>query len=91
MPGVNPGLFQTEKPEEITVRIEIEKPPLLPKIDVMGEEKKIKEIEEKQKEPEPELKLKPQPEEIVMEELPKELIEEKVEVIDPAKEAMLRG
>ena len=41
MPGINPRSFQIEKPEEITVRIEIEKPPLLPKIDIMGEEKKL--------------------------------------------------
>ena len=89
MPGIHPRSFQIEKPEEITVRIEIEKPPLLPKIDVMGEEKKLKEIiveEPKQPEPEPEL----QPEKIAMEEPPKKQVEEKVEVIDPADEAMLR-
>jgi len=88
MPGFNLPVIQDKKAEEITVRIEIEKPPLLPKIDVMGEEKKLK--EEKQREPEPEPKLEPQPEEIVMEELPEEPVEEKTEVIDPAKEAMLR-
>jgi len=90
MPGFNPSSFQVEKPDKITVRIEIEKPLLLPKIDVMGEEKKLQEIEEKQKEPEPKPKLEPQPEEIVMEELPKEPIKEKVEVFDPVQETMLR-
>jgi len=89
MPGFNLPAFQEKNSQEITVRIEIEKPPLLPKIDVMGEEKKLKEIiveESKQPEPEPEL----QPEEIVTEEPPKKQVEEKVEVIDPAQEAMLR-
>ncbi len=83
-------LLQNNKLEEITVRIEIEKPLLLPKIEVMGEEKKLKEIVEEPKQPEPEPEPKLQPEEVVIEEFPKEPIEEKVEVIDPAQEAMLR-
>jgi len=45
MPGFNFGKPQPKDPEEISVRIKIEKPPLLPKIDVMGKEKKLKEIE----------------------------------------------
>lgn len=88
MPGFNLPSFQLEKPEEIMVRIEIEKPPLLPKIDIMGEEKKLKETEEEPEQPKPE--LQPQSEEIVMEEFPKEPIEEKFEVIDFANEAVLR-
>jgi len=47
MPGFNLPSFQVEKPEEITVRIEIKKPSLLPKIDVMGDEKKLNEVVEK--------------------------------------------
>ncbi len=90
MPGFNLSKSQPKKPEEISVQIEIEKPPLLPKIDVMGEEKKIKEIMEKQEEPKPKPEQELKPEEIVMEEFPKEPIEEKVEIIDPAQEAMLR-
>lgn len=41
MPGFNLNSFLTKNPEEITVRIQIERPPLLPKIDVMGQEKKL--------------------------------------------------
>ncbi|MDO9575128.1 MAG: energy transducer TonB [bacterium] len=93
MPGFNLSLpHKVENPEEITVRIEIEKPPLLPKIDIMGKEKKLKEIVEEPKpaEPEPEPEPESQPEDVIIKELPEELAEEKVEVIDPAREAMLR-
>jgi protein TonB len=86
MPGVNMVLHQNKLPEDVVVRVEIEKPPLLPEIDVMGEEKKLKEIvkEEKLPEPEPEEEI----DEVVAEktELPKEIIE----VINPQEEAMLR-
>ena len=44
-PKLNMGFSEYKKTEEISVRIEIEKPPLLPRIDVMGKEKKLKEIE----------------------------------------------
>ncbi|MBU4251782.1 MAG: hypothetical protein KJ647_02190, partial [Candidatus Omnitrophica bacterium] len=44
MPGVNMASHQDSPPEDVVVKVEIEKPPLLPKIDVMGEEKKLKEI-----------------------------------------------
>ena len=88
MPKFNLNLPQAEKAKDIIVKIEIEKPPLLPKIDVLGEEKKLKEIMKESKSPESE--PEPEPEEIVMDESPKEPIEEKVEVIDPAQEAMLR-
>ena len=72
-----------EKEEELFVQIQIEEAPLLPKIEVMGEEKKI---EEMLKEPKP--KPEPQIEEIVLKEPepPKEFIE----VINPQDEAMLR-
>lgn len=73
------------KPEkEITVEIEIEKPSLLPKIDVMAEEKKFKEIEPPPEEPEPE----PEPE--VEEAIEEVKNEEHIEVINPEEEAMLR-
>ena len=45
MPKFSSTKSRPKKDEEINVRIEIEKPPLLPKIDVMGKEKKLKEIE----------------------------------------------
>jgi len=87
MPRFNLNTPRAQKLEEdITVEIEIERPPLLPKIDVMGEEKKLREIvkEEKPPEPEPEEQInevmaeKPEP--------PKEI----VEVINPQEETMLR-
>lgn len=90
MPGFNLNLLQTKELQEITVKIEIEKLPLLPKIDVLGEQKKLKEVIEKPKPPEPEPELEPQPEEVLMEQALKELIEENIEVIDAAQEAMLR-
>ena len=90
VPGFNFSSGLVKKPEEVTVRIEIEKPQLIPKIDVMGDEKKLKEITEVPKQPKPEPKPEIQPEEIIVEEPPKEPIKEKVEVIDPAQEAILR-
>ena len=88
LPGFNFPSSRVEKCDEIMVRIEVEKLPLLPKVDILGQEKKIKEVlEEAQKrEPEP----KPRSEEIVAEKVPEEPVEEKVEVIDPAYEAMFR-
>ena len=92
MPRFNLSLHQeAKKLEEITVRIEIEKPSLLPKIDVLGEEKRIKEVKKELKPPES--KSKPEPntqQEVVIEQTPKELIQERIEVINPAQEAMLR-
>jgi len=79
---------QPDKQEDISVRIEIEKPPLLPKIDTMGEEKKLKEVIEEPKPPEPEPEI--EPEEVVVEESIKEPVKEDIEVINPAQEAMLR-
>ena len=92
MPRFNLSLHQeAKKLEEITVRIEIEKPSLLPKIDVLGEEKRIKEVKKELKHPES--KSRPEPntqQEVVIEQTPKELIQERIEVINPAQEAMLR-
>lgn len=91
MPGFNPSSFQAKKLQDLSVQIEIEKPSLLPKIDVMGEEKKLKEVVEKQEEPE--LKAAPeleQIEEIVLEKPQPELPKEIVKVINPQDEAMLR-
>ena len=102
MPGFNLSISQPQKPENIAVEIEIEKPPLLPKIDVMGNEKKLREIvkeelPESEPEPEPEPKSQPeeekiveelgqQSEEIVVEEAKPESLEEIVEVINPQPE-----
>lgn len=89
MPGISMDSSQVNNPEDMTVKIEIEKPSLLPRIDIMGEEKKFKEVIKKPKPPEPEPKPQPK-EEVVIEQPPKEPIEENIEVIDPAQEAMLR-
>lgn len=87
MPALHLSLFESKAPEEVTVKIEIEKPALMPKIEVMGEKKKLKKIEQsKQAEPESE----PQSEEVAIKKLPEKSIEEEIEVIDPEQEAMLR-
>jgi len=89
--GFNFHPFQHEKqPEEVMVNVEIEKPALLPKIDIMGQEKKFKEIEQEPEQPKPESQPQPLPEEITIQQTPQERIEEEVEVIDPSKDAMLR-
>ena len=90
MPGFNINPSQFKQPKDVMVKIEIEKPPLLPKIDVIGEEKKLKEVIEKPRPPRPELEPEPQLEEVVIEKPLKEPIEEMVEVVDSAQEAMLR-
>jgi len=82
VPGFNFNKSHPEKTKQISVQIEIEKPPLLPKIDVMGEEKKLEEIEKHKKlvEPNPEPEPQPEEEKIVEEpELqPKEQIEKEI-------------
>ena len=80
MLGINMNLSSDDKQEkidDIIVTIEIEKPSLLPKIDTMGQEKKL---------PEPE----PEAEEVVVKEEPLKEVKEYVEIIDPDSEAMLR-
>ena len=63
VPGFNPSLPQTERCEEIAVEVEIDKPPLLPDIDVMGDEKKLKDvIEPAEPEPQPEPEMEPESE-----------------------------
>jgi len=66
---------QAQMIEEINIKLEIEKPRLLPKIDKLGEEKKLKEIKE-----------------AVIEDSVGDLrvSQEKIEVMNPTQEAMLR-
>jgi len=80
MPRFSSTKPQPKKDEEINVRIKIEKPPLLPKIDVMGEEKKLKEVVKEEKPPEPEFKPEPesQPEE---EKIVEELRQQSEEIV----------
>ncbi len=79
---------QEKKSDEIAINIEIERPALLPKIDVIGQEKKIKETAEKPYKSESSPQL--QPEEIAMKNTLKEPVEENIKVSDLAHEAMLR-
>lgn len=48
LPGLNMNSAQFDKPEEVAFNVEIEKCPLLPKIDITGEEKKLKETVKRQ-------------------------------------------
>ncbi len=94
-----------QREKEFQVRIEVEKPPLLPKIDIMDEEKKLKEVIKESKPPEPELEPQPKQEKVAQESKPepKEQIEEimieepkpepskeLIEIINPQEEATLR-
>ncbi|MBT9132524.1 energy transducer TonB [candidate division NPL-UPA2 bacterium Unc8] len=47
IPGFNLSVSQPEEPEKISIHIEIEIPPFLPAIDVVGEEKKLPKVEHK--------------------------------------------
>lgn len=90
-PGFNSGLpRQKAQPKELAVELEIEKPALLPKIDAIGREKKIKEVEQKPKQPELELKPQSLPEETIVQPAPQEHVEEIIDVRHPDKTAMLR-
>jgi len=87
-PGFNSRLPQHKKKlEELTVDLKIERPALLQRIDDMGPEKKFKDVEQISK-----LEPKPQilPEQVTVQQIPQERIEEKFDVINPEKDAMLR-
>ncbi|UCD15058.1 MAG: TonB family protein [Candidatus Omnitrophota bacterium] len=88
MPAINISPSQFNKPQDITIRVEIEKPALLPKIDVLGEKKKVKkseEIKEEHKLSNPEI---PSQEKAIKNREPE--IKEKIEVLKPDNEAMFR-
>jgi len=90
IPGFNfsvpPEIKKAEKKNDIKVSFETGRPALLPIIDLMGEEKKLKEVEQDLEQPVPEKKL-PQP---VTGQLSRKHFEEKVKVVSTDKEAMLR-
>ena len=96
MPGFNLDAPQTQKPEDINIVLRMEIPPLLPEIQVIEEEKKLKEEELPEPEPEPapkpkpqpEPKLEPEPKEVAIEEpLPEpEPIVEPAPVVEPVSE-----
>ena len=74
-----------ERPKELTLQIEIEKPLRLPRIERMGEEKKLREVLKDVK-PEPQKRA----EEVALHSADLPPVEEKIEVLNPADEAMLR-
>lgn len=80
--------YQEKKPDEITVNLEVERPALLPKIDTIGEEKKIKEVKERPKQKG--TKQQPQTKEAAIQDITKKRPEERIKVINPKEEAMLR-
>lgn len=89
--GFNLRLLQHEKqPEGLMVELEIQRAALMPEIDIMGQEKKFKEVEQNQEQPKPELKPPPLSEQITVQEITQKHIEEKIDVINPDENAMLR-
>jgi len=84
MPTFNLNTPKFERPKELTLQIEIEKPSRLPKVERIGKEKKLKEVASDSPKPEPEREVK----EVVLEKA--KPTKEKVEVLNPADEAMLR-
>lgn len=101
LPGMALSPTAADLPVETVVRIEIENEVLLPEIDVIGEEKKLKnvEVEEEYRPPEPppmpESEPAPEPQleaerpEVVADK-PADEVKQKIEVDDPAVEAMFR-
>lgn len=79
-----------QRPYDLVVQIEIERPTLLPKIEKIGDEKKLKEVVEELKPPKLEPLPELQPQEIVLREPEPKPSKEVVAVIDSAEEAMLR-
>lgn len=97
IPGFNLDTPPVQKPEDISIVLRMEIPPLLPEIKVLGEEKKLKEIIEEElpepepipePEPEPESQPEPQPElEPIPEPQPEEaVIEEPLPEPEPESE-----
>lgn len=91
IPKFNFDLYKnTKKLDEIIVNIEVEKQQVLPRIEKIGNEKKVT---ESRKESDPsDYKIIPesQPEEIVFENLNHASVQETIKVINPDQEAMLR-
>lgn len=75
-----------KKPKELTIDLEIEKSALLPKIDTMGQEKRLKKVEQEPEEANPQIVA----EKISLQQIQKERSEEKIEPVDARKDAMLR-
>ncbi|MFA5346106.1 MAG: energy transducer TonB [Candidatus Omnitrophota bacterium] len=93
VPGIKPRLSleikKTQDKDNIKLSFRMEKPALLPRIDNMGLEKKFKEVKQEREQAKPEIKPLPA-KEAVAQQLPRKRVEEKMDVISPQKEAMLR-
>jgi len=87
IPGFKHLSIKSEAPKETIVRMEIEKPMLLPKIDVLGEEKKFKNQEKRDKEPE---MSKTEQKDALSQKVSEQKPQEEVKVSDPSTEEMLR-
>lgn len=87
MPGFKHLSIKPEAPKETIVRMEIEKPMLLPKIDVIGAEKKLKNKEEKDKKTE---EPKAEEKEVLSQEVSEQKPQEEVKVVDSSSEEMMR-
>lgn len=94
VPGFNQRvpleIKRTEDTHDIKLSFEKDSPALLPKIDIMGQEKKFKEVKQDSEEPRPELKPPPIPEQLTVQQSPQKSIEEKIDAVCFQKEAMLR-
>ncbi len=80
MPALNINVSRLERPKELTLQIEIEKSFLLPKIEKMGEEKKLREVVSDSPKPEPERQAK----EVALGEVSPQPVKKRVEVLSPA-------
>lgn len=96
-PSFNINSPRTERPKELTLQIEIEKPSLLPKIERMGKEKKFKLVNQSPSLPVTQLKTgKPanqptiQPSNYPTIKPSNRPVKERVEILNPADEAILR-
>ncbi len=94
VPGFNqrlpPEIKKAEDVHDIKISFEKNRPALLPKIDIMGQEKRFKEVEQKPESPKPELKPQSLLEQAIVQQAPQERIEEKLEANSREKETMLR-
>ena len=96
MPGFNVSSSKSDEPDDILIEIVVEKPPLLPDIDVMGEEKKLKSDLRPETDNRPQTTdIRPQatdfgPEDSSLKSEVCSLRSDVIEVVDPAREATLR-
>jgi len=88
IPGNHPVFHREKQPGNISLVVEIEEPSCLPRVENMGDEKKLKETVKKDKIP----PVKPVPEDTLEEIItqPAEIESEEIKIINPDSEAILR-